>query len=1337
MESPGTADGSATGREDEVEQKESGTQVLLSPTEAGPSDNHEHDDNKRNDDNDDDDDDDDDDGEDDEESDEDEEEEEDEEPRLKYAYLTRHLPSLYRNGDATSAFLTGGDKMIVGTHNGNVHVLSLPHFRPLRAYRAHSASVTSVSISPFPPPLPTSRPDDSNRILEEDESTHVKSPSGSLRMGKSKGPHQPVLPATPSNSIYIATSSIDGNVCVSSLVDPKDVTLRNFGRPVQAVALSPNYKSDRTYLSGGRAGQLILTVGGRVGVSTNSTTIGGAAAAASGWLGSIGLGTNTGKDTVLHSGEGAINTIKWSLTGKYVAWVNEEGIKIMRSNLHLESSDSEYAWTRISHIDRPNRPGWEEMAGVWKAHVEWIDENALESDDRAGSQPGSAHQGDSGASSILKANQKVEKLVVGWGGTVWVINVFPDRVTPSASRMEEKRLGAAEVATILRTDCIISGVSLHTRNLLLVLAYVEAEEEESEQQTAQGIPRPRGSRRQRAAEPELRLIDIDTKEEISADTLSVSRYENLSSSDYHMSRLPAPKVSAPSVQRGALGALGNGLWDATMYPARLFSSSASIRSNTSSGDKGSGRAPSSFISTPVSSGQGLSQELLTVSGAKGAKIFIHSPFDCVVAVQRDLADRLSWLESHARYEEAWYLIDEHPEAANPATDRADSLVEPATRSRSSLADFFADDSSSVMTVGRTSNTIPEKEKRRIGELWIEQLVSENQWEKAGEVCGKVLDTVSRWEHWIWVFVQNGKFDQITPYVPVELHPPLPGLVYEVILGHYVSRDRPRFKELLDQWPPELFDIGSVTSAIEDQLKSESVVRDSEDWQILMDSLARLLSADGRHREALRCYIRLQDAEAALSIIRDYRLVDAVADDIAGFILLRVSKQQLESAPISELEAATAEAIKILVREAYNGIVRPETVVSQLQNVDRRLYLYFYLRSLWRGEAHPSETDKPHLRGRGRGRYARDAAEKLAADEGKALVEPFADIALELFADYDRPLLMEFLQSSTAYSFDAACTICEIRHYTPELIYLLSKTGQTKRALNLILSDLHDVSQAISFAKSQDDPDLWEDLLNYSMDKPSFIHALLTEAGTAIDPIKLVRRIPSGLEIEGLRDGLTRLIRDHDIQASISQGAAKVLQSEVAIGMDTLRRGQRRGIKFDVINPGATPVVSEAGKKEGGSEKVDIDGSPDKTAAAAKSRRAPEPGRCGGCHEAFHVNEKEILVGFACGHVFHLSHLQAPGTYDSQTPAAAQTAVEDNVTERLRSPSPSPSRPATADAEAEPAYFTTSRTVGPKVTTARLIRDRIGEGCRICALGRQVEKADAAAASPGSGQIKSP
>ena len=226
----------------------------------------------------------------------------------------------------------------------------------------------------------------------------------------------------------------------------KDVQLRNFARPVQAVALSPDYKNDRTYISGGLAGNLVLTVGGRTGTSSTSTTTGTAAATASGWLGTIGLGINAGKDTVLHSGEGAISTIKWSLTGKYVVWINEKGVKIMRSNLHLESADAESAWKRIGHVDRPDDEGWEEMAGVWKGRVEWIDEKSLETDEddkareAASSSPATAKL----KQQASKSNKRIEKLVIGWGGTVWIINVHPGGVG-KGKNVGERSVGRAEI----------------------------------------------------------------------------------------------------------------------------------------------------------------------------------------------------------------------------------------------------------------------------------------------------------------------------------------------------------------------------------------------------------------------------------------------------------------------------------------------------------------------------------------------------------------------------------------------------------------------------------------------------------------------------------------------------------------------------------------------------------------------------------------------------------------------------------------------------------------------------------------------------------------------------
>lgn len=68
---------------------------------------------------------------------EEEEDEEDEEPKLKYARLTQHLGSVYRNGDATSAFLVAGDKMVRNPPTQNI-VFGLSLFANLLADRRDS-----------------------------------------------------------------------------------------------------------------------------------------------------------------------------------------------------------------------------------------------------------------------------------------------------------------------------------------------------------------------------------------------------------------------------------------------------------------------------------------------------------------------------------------------------------------------------------------------------------------------------------------------------------------------------------------------------------------------------------------------------------------------------------------------------------------------------------------------------------------------------------------------------------------------------------------------------------------------------------------------------------------------------------------------------------------------------------------------------------------------------------------------------------------------------------------------------------------------------------------------
>ncbi|KAG8529108.1 uncharacterized protein KY384_005743 [Bacidia gigantensis] len=1222
-----------------------------------------------------------------------EEEEEEEEPRLKYASLTRHLRSVYRNGDSTSAFLVAGDKMLVGTHNGHISI---------RSFRAHQASITSVSVSPFPPPLAATKVEGHHqKPAHKTKAPTPSAPRNAKDSPQSKNTQQPPVPLIPSNAIFIASSSIDGHVFVTSLTDPKDVQLRNFGRPLHAVALSPEFKSDRSYLSGGRAGSLVLTVGGQTGTKSDATTT-GAAASASGWLGSIGLGSNTGKDQVLHSGEGAISCIKWSLSGKYVVWVNEHGIKFMRSNLHLESMESDLAWKRMKHIDHPNRPGWDELAGIWKAHVEWIDEAGLESDElfpTKSPNDGVAEPADIERLRMTQKSRTIEKLVVGWSGTIWIVNVHPAGAK-TAKAPAQDRAGLVELITILRMDCIISGISLYTPKLLLILAYVTPEEDTTQKTTKRGL-----SRRQNASQPEMRIVDVTTKKEVSvADTLHITRYESLSATDYHLSVLPAIRMRTNTAnQRGTLEAIGGGIeaigggiWDATMYPTKLFSSSASVRSRDSTSPSKTGseanaitdlkaaqiKYPKAFQTQEPKTTQledSPDPSILT----HGMKIFIQSPYDCIIATKPTLPDHFIWLDSHARYEEAWNLLDRSPEAAATAPEDRLSDRSPSTPTDNSLSDFFADDQSLVApSEKQTIQLRAKKEKIRVGERWVDQLVTTQDWEIAGKICGQVLGTPSAWERWIRVFAQADKFDDITPFVPYDHDQgPLSRPVYELILGHYVSQDIPQFCDLLRRWPPELFDVDSIIETIHGKFKSGEISEDSvedneagRDWRLLMESLARLYLAVGRPRKALRCYIRLQDADAAMSLISETHLVEAVADDIPGFILLRVSKDQQRTASLSDLAELTLEPIRLLVTEAHRGVVLPESVIHQLNSrySTPNPYLFFYFRALWHGD---TSTDQTTSR-------STPKEERLLVQEGKNLVSDYADTAVALFAEYDRDLLMTFLKASQSYTLSSASKICEQRNYTPELVYLLSKEGRTAQALRLIIDSIGDVSQAIQFAKEQHDPALWDDLIEESMDKPSFITGLLKEVGTSIDPLNLIQRIPSGLEVQGLKDGLQHILREFEVQESISRGAARVLRGEINRAMQSRSSGLRKGIRFSV-------AAHSKGKKQA-------------TNAGPKEIKAKDikPGHCAGCGDA--INDRDshqaYLIAFPCEphpHTFHLScllrHAFPPGT---EPPSILREFLE-------------PSDPDDDDDWAEHAW---DRSVGPKVDRARLIGTVLGKGC---------------------------
>lgn len=114
--------------------------------------------------------------------------------------------------------------------------------------------------------------------------------------------------------------------------------------------------------------------------------------------------------------------------------------------------------------------------------------------------------------------------------------------------------------------------------------------------------------------------------------------------------------------------------------------------------------------------------------------------------------------------------------------------------------------------------------------------------------------------------------------------------------------------------------------------------------------------------------------------------------------------------------------------------------------------------------------------------------------------------LQLLADCDRPSLLPFLRKNEHYMLDIALEVCKQRSFTEEVIFLLGKSGNRLSALELIIISLGKIDMAIDFcSEHDDDPELWQRLVDLAMTRSEYISRLLAMAGTFVDPLGLIEK----------------------------------------------------------------------------------------------------------------------------------------------------------------------------------------------------------------------------------------
>lgn len=379
--------------------------------------------------------------------------------------------------------------------------------------------------------------------------------------------------------------------------------------------------------------------------------------------------------------------------------------------------------------------------------------------------------------------------------------------------------------------------------------------------------------------------------------------------------------------------------------------------------------------------------------------------------------------------------------------------------------------------------LKQHEVMNIGKVYLNYLIIQEMYKEAALECERVLgENKELWQNQIYIFQKHHKLRILTPYIPI-VNPQLDSTIYEMVLNEHLQKDFKGFHQLIKEWPGNLYRSETIIYAI--QSKLQEYPKESE----LLQSLATLYANQKRYGEALQIYLELGHNDV-FDMIYKHNLLDYIQEKYLQ--LMEIDNDKATTMFIDNIE-------KIPV----------ESVVKRLKKDSKSLHQYLH---------------------------------KLFLKDPQSGQE-FHDLQVELYAEFERPRLLPFLRNSHFYHLEKAFEICKERKFIEEMVFLLGRMGNNKKALSLIMDQLNDIQKAIDFAKEENDEELWEDLINESLDKPEFIKELLVNIGTHVDPIKLIKRIRNGMEIPSLRDALVKILHDFNLQVSLHEGCKTILDKD--------------------------------------------------------------------------------------------------------------------------------------------------------------------------------------------------
>lgn len=419
---------------------------------------------------------------------------------------------------------------------------------------------------------------------------------------------------------------------------------------------------------------------------------------------------------------------------------------------------------------------------------------------------------------------------------------------------------------------------------------------------------------------------------------------------------------------------------------------------------------------------------------------------------------------------------------------------------------------------------------------VDALLDSGRAEEAATECQRLLgDTETLWEFWVLVFDERRALPALAPRLPVA-RPRLARSVYDMVLERLLAVDPSALRDVLRKWGRPSArrrssdDLLYTLRAIADRV--DDVTRRTDgpaDRAAIVEARAELYVLDDDAERALALLLALEPAQLSdpalvFELVERHELHDVVRDRVVD--LARVSRDR---------------AAHLLVRRIDKFPIAD--VARQLADVNLRLW---YLRVIF------AELPEAYASPDYRDLHATHVDLYASRNHFPSSDDPSAD-------DYDSELI-RFLRWSNFVPLPHALAACRRANLHNETVYVLGRLGQPAQALDVLLHDVGSVKRAVDFVRQHNQSqtgDLWDVLVNHALQNPAFLSGLLDHAQVAS---RLVRHIPDGCRIPGLKAKLLTIFSDRVFQRSAHDMCAKAAKADCLAILNHFYARQRRGIK---------------------------------------------------------------------------------------------------------------------------------------------------------------------------------